>query len=144
MTKIAVIVSDTVTRCHTDVSSVEAYVAKYGDADTVEAVADNVQRGWTRSGGSWAAPQQQVDPRADMVCSPMQMRLALAAAGMLDAVNAAAASNTSAQIAWEYGIAVERNSPFISSLAAGFTNPNTGQTITDEEIDALFTAAMAI
>lgn len=82
--------------------------------------------------------------RAAMVCSPVQMRLALVGAGMLTEVNAAAAADPSAAVVWEYATSIYRNSAFIASLAAGFTNPNTGQTITAEEIDALFTAAMAI
>jgi len=75
--------------------------------------------------------------RADMRCSPAQMRLALLAAGLLDQVQAIADGNPEASIVWEYATVITRNSPLIASLGGdnGFT---------PEEIDALLIAAMKV
>lgn len=78
------------------------------------------------------------------VVTPRQIRLALAAAGLLDAVNAHVALDTEASVTWEYALQIERSSPVIAALAATFTDPGTGAIITSERIDDLFRAAAAI
>lgn len=75
--------------------------------------------------------------RAAMVCSPAQMRLTLAGAGLLGTVQAIADANPQAAILWEYATQIRRNSPLIDALggANGFE---------PEQIDDLFRAAMAL
>lgn len=112
------------------------------------ASATKIGIGWAYDGETFTAPapvsQTLEQQRANMVASPVQMRLALLAAGMLDEVNAAAAADPQAALVWDYATQIYRTSAFISALAAGFTNPNTDEIITDAEIDALFAAAAAI
>jgi hypothetical protein len=74
--------------------------------------------------------------RAAMQCSPMQMRLALLRAGLLSQVEAIVADDPEASIAWEYATVIERTSPFISALGSPY--------FTDDQIDAMFCAAMQI
>ena len=75
--------------------------------------------------------------------TPRQARLALLQIGKLDAVSAALtaipdpARRTAAQIEWEYATVIERNSPLVTSLAAGLG-------LTAADIDALFEAASRI
>lgn len=78
------------------------------------------------------------------VVTPRQIRLALAAAGILSAVNAHVALDEEASVTWEYALQIERSSPVIAALAATFTDPRTGEIITDSAIDDLFRAAAAI
>lgn len=77
------------------------------------------------------------EQRAVMRCSPVQMRIALKRAGLLDQVQAIADADAEASIVWEYATQIVRNSPLIDALGGenGFT---------PEEIDNLFTAAMAV
>lgn len=95
-----------------------------------------------------AVVTQEIDTlaleRAAMVVTPRQIRLALSAAGLLSAVNAHVALDETASVTWEYALQIERNSPVISALAATFTDPDTGLTITAEKIDDLFRAAALI
>jgi hypothetical protein len=79
-----------------------------------------------------ATPDEVVSP---MQCSPAQMRVALHRAGLLDQVNAIAATDPEAQIIWEYATVIQRDSPFIDALGL--------QHFTPEQIDALFIAAQA-
>ena len=75
--------------------------------------------------------------------TPRQARLALLQIGKLDAVSAALAAipdparRTAAQVEWEYATVIERNSPLVTSLAAGLG-------LTAADIDALFEAASRI
>ena len=75
--------------------------------------------------------------------TPRQARLALLQIGKLDAVSAALtaipdpARRTAAQVEWEYATVIERNSPLVTSLAAGLG-------LTAADIDALFEAASRI
>ena len=75
--------------------------------------------------------------------TPRQARLALLQIGKLDAVSAALAAipdpaqRTAAQIEWEYATVIERDSPLVTSLAAGLG-------LTAADIDALFEAASRI
>lgn len=70
--------------------------------------------------------------------TPRQIRLALLAQGMLDAVNAAiAAAGSAAQIEWDYATSIRRDHPLIASLMASLGK-------TEDEVDALFIAAVAL
>lgn len=74
--------------------------------------------------------------RDAMQCTPAQMRLTLHRMGLLATVQAIADSDPEASIVWEYASVIMRNSPFIAALQ--------GQSdLTDDQIDALFMAAMA-
>ncbi len=72
-----------------------------------------------------------------------QARLALLGIGLLDDVDAAIAAipdpvqRKAAQIEWEYAAVIERNSPLVTSLAAGLG-------LTAADIEALFEAASRI
>lgn len=90
-------------------------------------------------------PQQPEPPAAvaqtaavPQSVSMYQARRALLDAGLLDAVDGAVQqADRSVQIAWEYAVTVERNSPFIAAM-----QPALG--LTDEQVDALFAAAKAV
>ena len=76
--------------------------------------------------------------REAMVCSRFQAKAALAAAGLLTAAEAAVAqADQIAQLAWSDAVEFRRNSPTILTLAPALS-------LTDEQIDDLFRAAMAI
>lgn len=76
--------------------------------------------------------------RAQMRCSPLQGRLALAAAGLLPQVETAvAAADQTTQVAWEYAVEWKRTSPMISTMAAAVG-------MTETQIDDLFRSAMQI
>ena len=77
-------------------------------------------------------PEQE---RADMVCTPVQMRLALHRMGLLSQVQAIADGDPEASIVWEYATQIVRTSPLIEALGTDFT---------PEEIDDIFRAAMAV
>jgi len=67
--------------------------------------------------------------------SPRQTRLALLAAGKLDAANAAVAqSDEATKIAWEFATQVNRNDPGVIALAQAIG-------IDSDALDALFIAA---
>lgn len=93
--------------------------------------------------GAWVV--ETAVPRVIVPTSvtPRQARLALLQIGKLDAVSAALtaipdpAQRTAAQIEWEYATVIERNSPLVTSLAAGLR-------LTAADIDALFEAASRI
>ena len=93
--------------------------------------------------GAWVV--ETAVPRVIVPTSvtPRQARLALLQIGKLDAVSAALtaipdpAQRTAAQIEWEYATVIERNSPLVTSLAAGLG-------LTAADIDALFEAASRI
>lgn len=66
--------------------------------------------------------------------TPLQARRALRQAGLLDQVNAAAASTPETKEAWEFARSVERNSVFVATLAAALG-------LTDSQVDELFRLA---
>lgn len=66
--------------------------------------------------------------------TPLQARLALKAVGLLDQVNVTASSMPETELAWYFANSVERNSPFVKSLA-------TALNLSDIQIDALFISA---
>ena len=62
--------------------------------------------------------REEPSPRARMQCTPAQMRIALLELGRLDEVEAIAASDPVAKIAWEYETVYVRKSPWIAALGA--------------------------
>ena len=74
--------------------------------------------------------------RAAMSCTPVQIRLALHRAGLLETVEAIVAADPEAAIVWEYATVILRSSPLIDALAA--------PPFTPELIDDLFRAAALI
>ncbi len=88
-------------------------------------------------------PPPPPEPVVPQSVTMRQARLALLQIGKLDAVSAALAAipdpaqRTAAQIEWEYAAVIERNSPLVTSLAAGLG-------LTAADIDALFEAASRI
>ena len=93
--------------------------------------------------GNTPEPADPIVPVVPQSVTMRQARLALLGAGLLDDVYAAIAAipdpvqRKAAQIEWEYAAVIERNSPLVTSLAAGL-----GLTATD--IDALFETASRI
>ena len=73
--------------------------------------------------------------RADMRCTPAQMRLTLHRMDLLTQVQAIADADPEASIVWEYATVIERTSPLIDALGG----PNG---FTDTQIDDIFRAAM--
>ncbi|WP_050466359.1 hypothetical protein [Herbaspirillum chlorophenolicum] len=85
--------------------------------------------GW--DGQAWQASPAPV-PTA---VTPLQARRALLAAGLLNAVDqAAAAAGGEAQLAWAYSATVERASPFVAALASAIG-------LSNEDVDELFRQA---
>jgi hypothetical protein len=84
------------------------------------------------------APITPAPPAVPGSVSPRQARLALLAAGKLDAVEAAvAAGPQSTRIAWEYGLEIRRGDQLVVELAAALS-------MSDAEVDDLFRAAAAL
>jgi hypothetical protein len=76
-----------------------------------------------------------INRRYRMVVTPRQFRLALDAAGLLDAADALASQASRAvRVSWEYAVKIERTSPFIDQFA-------TVLGLTAEQVDAIFDAA---
>ena len=83
----------------------------------------------------FSAEVDQLMLRERMAVTPMQFRLALDAAGLLDACEAAvAAAPRAVQIVWNHAVLFERLSPLIAQFAAELE-------IAPEEVDAVFEAA---
>lgn len=109
--------------------------------------ADCAKHGMTIEGAdaeiiaNWVAdyvPPAPAKAEAPTVVTIRQARLALLAAGLLDDIDAAVhAAGRAAQIEWEYATEVRRDHALIAAMAA--TN-----NLTDDEIDALFTAAASM
>ena len=82
--------------------------------------------------------QRAAERRASMACTPRQARLALASAGVYEAVQAAvAAVSDQARIEWEYATMVERTSPIITEMQGSLG-------MTDEDLDGLFELAVTL
>ena len=80
----------------------------------------------------------QLERRYRMRVTPLQFRLALDAAGLLDDCEAVVAQAPRAvQLSWEYAVTIERTNPFIDQFAAVINK-------TAEEVDAIFEAAAQI
>jgi hypothetical protein len=89
---------------------------------------------WVSSGGT-PTPADPIAVVIPDVVTPLQARRALAAAGLLPAVNTAvAAASVDTQLAWEFATAVHRNDPIIAALSATLGMSST-------QVDALFTQA---
>ena len=105
--------------------------------------------GWVYTESSFSEPtidsgDALATERENMTVTPVQMRIALAAAGLLDAVNAVAAADPTAAVVWEYATEIVRTSALIDALAANVTDPETSLPITAERIDDLFRAAKSV
>lgn len=95
-----------------------------------------VDIGYTWDGAAFTAPPV-VEPPVIVPesVSMRQARLALLSMNLLDSVNAAvAAAGGAAQIEWEYASEVQRNSPLVAQMGQALS-------LTDEDLDGLFTAA---
>lgn len=106
--------------------------------DGVEAA--SVQEGWLYAGGLFAAPSPPPPelPSVPAAVTGRQARLALLAAGLLDAVETAiAAAPEAAQIEWRHGTTIERASPLLAEIGGALG-------LTDAQIDDLFQAAAAL
>ena len=68
------------------------------------------------------------------VITPLQAKLQLHRAGLLDEVEAMVASDTEIKLFWEYALVIERNHPILAQVA-------TGLGMTEEQLDELFAAA---
>lgn len=96
---------------------------------------------WMDSGNTPQEADAPTTPRITKV-TMRQARLALLGAGKLPAVNAAIAAMQGAQgeaarIEWEYSQEVQRDRGLVSALSSQLG-------MTEEQLDALFTAAAAI
>jgi hypothetical protein len=81
--------------------------------------------------GAWV----QGPPPIPQAVTPFQASRALLQFGMLDAVEiAVAAANRETQLAWSKATTIERNSPFVASMAAVLP-------LTDAQLDDLFILA---
>jgi hypothetical protein len=79
-------------------------------------------------------------PQVPASVTPKQARLALSAAGLLTQVNAMVrAAPEATQIAWDYGLSVDRNDPMLLALISQLYPP-----MTDAQVDQLFISAAAI
>ena len=93
--------------------------------------------------GNTPEPYVAPPPPPITVVTMRQARLALLAAGKLNEVTAALAAITdateraTAQIEWEYAATIDRDSPWVVSLAGKLG-------LDDSDVDALFTAASAL
>ena len=102
---------------------------------------------YTDEEGVTVTVQEQIDARvaaeaserrSQQRCTARQARLALAANGSLEAIEAAvAAQGGAAAIEWEYANEIERSSPLIGALAGGLG-------WTEEDLDALFELAVTL
>jgi hypothetical protein len=72
-----------------------------------------------------------------LVVSMAQARVALSNAGLLAAVNSAAAASPATAIAWEYATELHRDSPTLLGLGAALK-------LSSAQIDALFVTASKV
>ncbi|NOD65744.1 hypothetical protein [Ruegeria sp. HKCCD6109] len=95
---------------------------------------------WSLSGSSIVVDQtaKLTAERATMVVSAYQARQALAAAGLLTAIEALVGSQSDdVQRAWQHAVEFRRNSTTIAALASSAS-------LTDTQLDDLFRAAKLI
>ena len=112
-----------------------SFPSKDGNADYAE------YKRWLALGNTPQEADAPTTPRITHV-TMRQARLALLGAGKLPAVNAAIAAMQGAQgeaarIEWEYSQEVQRDRGLVSALSSQLG-------MTEEQLDALFTAAAAI
>ena len=81
---------------------------------------------------------QAAERRSKMECTPRQARLALASAGLYEAVQTSVASvSDEARIEWEYATMIERTNPIIVGIQMELG-------ISDEALDGLFALAVTL
>lgn len=124
-----------------DVNTLADLARKYGFSGPEYRVADAVP-GYRVSGGAVVPPPPREVPieerRKAMVCSAFQAKAALLEARLLPTVEAAVANSSAfVELAWNEAVEFRRNSPTIAALQGTVG-------LTDEQIDALFIAAMQI
>ena len=126
-------------------ASAATYAVQDGSGTTLNCVAWDGVTPWTPPAGTTVvmAPAcsiaQQPAP-VPQVISIAQAKAALAAAGLLDAANAAVAAtgaNSQTSIAWQYATEFHRDSPNIAAVAAALG-------LTSAQVDALFVTAAQI
>lgn len=110
--------------------------AQLDESGRVQAVTDQpigIPCEWSDIGRRWTgATFEDVPAGPPAVISPRQFRLALASAGLLDAVEAAvAAADQATRITWEYATEVRRSDPLLGAMATAMGK-------TDAEVDSLF------
>ena len=109
----------------------------------IEATPALVDGAWTQQWAVTAASPEEVAERLQarreaMTCTPRQARLALAYAGLLDAVEAWVATQGAAtKIEWEYASEIRRTVGLVTSAA-------TELGMTEEQIDGLFEYAVTL
>ena len=82
--------------------------------------------------------QKAAERRSKMECTPRQARLALASAGLYEAVQTSvAAVSNEARIEWEYATMIERTNPIIVGMQMELG-------ISDEALDGLFDLAVTL
>ena len=82
--------------------------------------------------------QKAAEKRSKMECTPRQARLALASAGLYEAVQTSvAAVSDEARIEWEYATMIERTNPIIAGMQMELG-------ISDEALDGLFELAVTL
>lgn len=102
---------------------------------------------YTNDDGEVVTEEQQIDAyeaaqaaerRSKMACTPRQARLALASAGLYEAVQTSvAAVSDQARIEWEYATMIERTNPIIIGIQMELG-------ISDEALDGLFALAVTL
>jgi len=102
---------------------------------------------YTNDDGEVVTEEQQIDAyeaaqaaerRSNMTCTPRQARLALASAGLYEAVQTSvAAVSDQARIEWEYATMIERTNPIIIGMQMELG-------ISDEALDGLFALAVTL
>ena len=82
--------------------------------------------------------QKAAEKRSKMECTPRQARLALASAGLYEAVQTSVVSvSDEARIEWEYATMIERTNPIIAGMQMELG-------ISDEALDGLFALAVTL
>lgn len=119
----------------TNVLTAWGYVNSNGD-DLARAEADDfgLEPGeWQLVDGAWIA--YEPTPVIPTSVTPLQASRALLQTGLLDSVETAiAAADRETQLAWQKATAIERNSPFVATMA-------TALSLSDADLDQLFILA---
>jgi len=111
--------------------------------DAVASESASIGDAYDAKRGSFTGPEPEPEPQPVVRAVTMrQARLALLAAGKLSAVSSAIAAlptpqKEAAQIEWEYAATVDRNSPFMQTMAAALQ-------LDAPALDALFIQAAAL
>ncbi len=101
-------------------------------------VSDEVQSGWTFDGQVYSPPVEVPVPTPPSTCSPRQIRQALTALGLRDAVETAvAAGDQGLKDWWEFSTVLEEAHPKVQEMAAALNQ-------TPEQVSALFALARSL